>query len=90
MRAAGFAALALLGVGVACANGRLPPLAANDPRNPSAPEPPPPASVADVVPPAPSASPSMYRCPMHPEVTSAVPGTCPKCGMTLVPVPVAK
>src|SRR5688500_700316 len=27
---------------------------------------------------------SVYVCPMHPEVTSASPGTCPKCGMTLV------
>jgi FtsP/CotA-like multicopper oxidase with cupredoxin domain len=26
-----------------------------------------------------------YVCPMHPEVTSAEPGTCPKCGMKLVP-----
>ncbi|MEA2491223.1 MAG: hypothetical protein QOH21_3015 [Acidobacteriota bacterium] len=26
----------------------------------------------------------LYTCPMHPEVTSATPGTCPKCGMTLV------
>lgn len=26
----------------------------------------------------------MYVCPMHPEVTSATPGTCPKCGMALV------
>ncbi|HKP98121.1 MAG TPA: heavy metal translocating P-type ATPase [Fibrobacteria bacterium] len=24
-----------------------------------------------------------YRCPMHPEVRQAGPGTCPKCGMTL-------
>jgi FtsP/CotA-like multicopper oxidase with cupredoxin domain len=29
---------------------------------------------------------SSYACPMHPEVTSTSPGTCPKCGMTLVPV----
>src|SRR5829696_8296821 len=28
---------------------------------------------------------SSYACPMHPEVTSPEPGTCPKCGMKLVP-----
>jgi hypothetical protein len=27
---------------------------------------------------------ALYVCPMHPEVTSETPGTCPKCGMTLV------
>lgn len=27
---------------------------------------------------------TIYTCPMHPEVTSNKPGTCPKCGMTLV------
>jgi hypothetical protein len=27
---------------------------------------------------------AVYVCPMHPEVTSATPGTCPKCGMDLV------
>ncbi len=26
-----------------------------------------------------------YTCPMHPEVHSAVPGKCPRCGMDLVP-----
>ncbi len=26
-----------------------------------------------------------YTCPMHPEVQSSTPGSCPKCGMTLVP-----
>jgi hypothetical protein len=26
-----------------------------------------------------------YVCPMHPEVTAAEPGRCPKCGMKLVP-----
>jgi FtsP/CotA-like multicopper oxidase with cupredoxin domain len=28
---------------------------------------------------------SSYVCPMHPEVTAAEPGICPKCGMKLVP-----
>ena len=26
----------------------------------------------------------VFTCPMHPEVTSRLPGKCPKCGMTLV------
>ena len=29
---------------------------------------------------------SAYQCPMHPEVTSDRPGSCPICGMRLVPV----
>jgi hypothetical protein len=29
--------------------------------------------------------PTVYTCPMHPEVTSDKPGRCPKCGMDLVP-----
>ncbi len=29
---------------------------------------------------------SSYACPMHPEVADSKPGTCPKCGMQLVPV----
>src|SRR2546425_4157416 len=29
---------------------------------------------------------TIYTCPMHPEVRSTSPGTCPKCGMKLVPV----
>jgi FtsP/CotA-like multicopper oxidase with cupredoxin domain len=28
-----------------------------------------------------------YVCPMHPDVTSDSPGTCPQCGMRLVPAP---
>jgi FtsP/CotA-like multicopper oxidase with cupredoxin domain len=30
---------------------------------------------------------SSYACPMHPEVVSSEPGTCPKCGMKLVAAP---
>lgn len=29
---------------------------------------------------------SIYTCPMHPEIRSAQPGNCPKCGMTLEPL----
>ncbi len=32
----------------------------------------------------PAAAATAYTCPMHPEVTSDKPGSCPKCGMTLV------
>lgn len=28
---------------------------------------------------------ALYTCPHHPEVTSAAPGDCPKCGMKLEP-----
>ena len=31
-------------------------------------------------------TPNSYACPMHPDVTSLEPGSCPKCGMTLAPV----
>ncbi|MDP1973481.1 MAG: heavy metal-binding domain-containing protein, partial [Sediminibacterium sp.] len=29
-----------------------------------------------------------YTCPMHPEIVKNEPGSCPKCGMNLVPVDV--
>ena len=29
---------------------------------------------------------TIYTCSMHPEVRSTSPGTCPKCGMKLVPI----
>ncbi len=31
----------------------------------------------------PQAEAVVYRCPMHPEITSRTSGTCPKCGMAL-------
>jgi Cu(I)/Ag(I) efflux system membrane fusion protein len=37
--------------------------------------------------PAPSASPTLYHCPMHPSYVADKPGDCPICGMKLVPVP---
>lgn len=39
--------------------------------------------------PAPGSVPNSYTCPMHPEVVEDQPGSCPKCGMKLQPVPVA-
>jgi membrane fusion protein, copper/silver efflux system len=30
---------------------------------------------------------TVFTCPMHPEVRSATPGKCPKCGMALEPAP---
>jgi len=42
---------------------------------------------------APAPSGAKYTCPMHPEIVQDAPGSCPKCGMALVPmvptVPVA-
>ena len=34
----------------------------------------------------PAARGAQYTCPMHPEIVQAGPGSCPKCGMALVPI----
>ena len=34
-------------------------------------------------------SPTVYTCPMHPEVKHEGPGSCPKCGMALEPIAVS-
>lgn len=78
-----------------CASGELPPRAAADPANPAAPETPPialpsaPSSDAPAhtehVHGAVDAGPTVYSCPMHPEVVQPTPGKCPKCGMELRP-----
>jgi hypothetical protein len=69
--------------------------AALDPANPVAPESPalaltpiepgpaPSEPAQPAATPAPAAH-APYTCPMHPEVVSATPGRCPKCGMELV------
>jgi P-type Cu+ transporter len=35
---------------------------------------------------APAASGTRYTCPMHPEIVRDAPGSCPKCGMALIPI----
>ena len=46
-----------------------------------------PARYAGTKKPAPAApAGALYTCPMHPEIVSSTPGSCPKCGMALVPV----
>jgi Cu+-exporting ATPase len=35
---------------------------------------------------APAAAGAKYTCPMHPEIVQVAPGSCPKCGMALVPM----
>lgn len=38
----------------------------------------------------PTTAPTMYTCPMHPEVVQSSLGRCPKCGMRLVPAEPSK
>ena len=33
-----------------------------------------------------AASSTRYTCTMHPDIVRDAPGSCPKCGMTLVPM----
>jgi hypothetical protein len=78
----------------ACATEPPPRPVALDPSNPAAPESAPlDAGSLGLPAPPPKAverkegqpAETLYTCPMHPEVISREPGTCPKCGMTLVP-----
>ena len=93
MRAA-FLSLAAALTSVACATAvRLTPVTPGSAADPSSPEPPPATMSQTLHPEAPPhaeeesmPSATVYTCPMHPEVQSDVPGTCPKCGMKLVPV----
>jgi hypothetical protein len=77
----------------ACANGTLPQRNARHPAHPAAQEGYSAAlgSLADDAkhdaPEGSRAEATIYVCPMHPEVVSNAPGTCPKCGMKLVPKP---
>ncbi|HEX6414069.1 MAG TPA: heavy metal-binding domain-containing protein, partial [Burkholderiales bacterium] len=41
---------------------------------------------APVVPTAPPKRGAQYTCPMHPQIVRDAPGSCPICGMALVPI----
>jgi hypothetical protein len=78
---------ALITLVAACANAPPPASqSAGDPSNPAAEETPAPMAVVTSATVDAGATPVVYACPMHPEVTSTQPGQkCPKCGMALVP-----
>ncbi len=70
-----------------CTNGELPPRPPGHPADPNGESTPLEPTSAEAAPSsdsptAPSAG-ALYACPMHPEVTSPVPSSCPKCGMNL-------
>ena len=62
------------GGGMRPAMPTVPPMAPSGSRTPKSP------SVSS------APAPTVYSCPMHPEVRSATPGKCPKCGMDLQPM----
>ena len=89
--------VAVASLAAGCADGTLPPVTSlADPSNPAAleaPFPPAPAMFGAPSSAPPSVAPTtppgdvVYVCPMHSQIVRDAPGTCPICGMTLVPRP---
>jgi hypothetical protein len=63
----------------------MPPSSPANPAGQEAPWQPPSIEPGSAAPPASAQAGMVYVCPMHPEVTSSSPGSCPKCGMELQP-----
>ena len=72
------ASLVLASAATACSPGPVP--VSQSLRDPSSPN-----AAEGFTPSVRAAVDAVYACPMHPEVTSNAPGTCPKCNMKLVP-----
>jgi hypothetical protein len=77
-----------------CASAPLPPIAPTHPASPAAAEAPPAAvmtTLGSTPQPPPDKSESaapradVYTCPMHPQARAPQPGSCPICGMQLIP-----